>query len=237
MDDKYQNVQKYFNQTDTYLNNNLVISLRSKLIVNNLPEIENKEIIDIGCGNGEITLPFIYNNKITFLDISINMLDLVLKKIPSGYLKNAELVNKDFGSFNTEKKYDYLFLIGVLAHVESISKTISKLSELSKDDGNIILQYTNSYNIISIILRITGSFKKIMGIKYGYKINLISTIELNKILSIYNLECIKRISYWPALPGFKLIPKCIRKYFYFKILNGNILHALGGEKILVIKPA
>jgi 2-polyprenyl-3-methyl-5-hydroxy-6-metoxy-1,4-benzoquinol methylase len=236
MSKKKQVVQKYFDQTGTYLNDNMVIGLRKNLIINNLSKIENKEIIDIGCGNGEITLPYIEKNKVTFLDLSNNMLDIVRKRISDKYLNNAEIINQDFSSFHPGKKYDYLFLIGVLAHVESISKTISKLSELSNNDGIIILQYTNSKNLISLMLRITGYLKMLLSKSYGYKINYLSSREAEKILNTLELKCYKKLSYWPALPGFILMPKKVRLYFYLKILNSKILSSLGGEKILFIKP-
>jgi 2-polyprenyl-3-methyl-5-hydroxy-6-metoxy-1,4-benzoquinol methylase len=235
MPDKKQLVEGYFNKTDGYLNDNLVIGLRSKLIVNSLPKIENKDILDIGCGNGEITLTYIKNNKITFLDLSCNMLDLVRSRILNEYYNNAEFVNAEFGAYAYDKKFDYIFLIGVLAHVESIDETISKLSVLLKHDGDVIIQYTNSRNIISGILRMIGYFKSAFNKRYGYKINFFSTKEIISILNQYGLKCYNKISYWPALPGFKLIPKGIRGKFYYKILNSSFLHSLGGEKILFIK--
>jgi 2-polyprenyl-3-methyl-5-hydroxy-6-metoxy-1,4-benzoquinol methylase len=235
MPDRKHFIENYFDNTNIYLNDNLVIDLRAKLILNNLPKIENKEIIDIGCGNGEISLPYLENNKITFLDLSDNMLELVRKRIPQESFGNAELIKLDFENYPYNKKFDFLFLLGVLAHVQSVSNTISKIADLTKNDGIIILQYTNSKNIISLVLRIIGYLKMLMGQKYGYKINFFSTGELTKILNFHELKWYNKISYWPALPGFKLIPKGVRKYFYYKVLNGKILHSLGGENILFIK--
>ena len=43
------------------------------------------------------------------------------------------------------------------------------------------------------------------------------------------------VSYWPSLPGFRLLPLSIRKIVYFKLLNGRLLRSLGGEILLFIK--
>ena len=234
MQDKIQFVKEYFDHTDTYITDNLVIGLRSKLLLKALPKIENKEILDIGCGNGENTLQFIENNKITYLDISNNMLDIVRRRITEKHLFNAEFINLDFESFNPHKKYDFLFLIGVLAHIDSIRKTFSQLSELSKDDGIIILQYTDPKNLISILIRIIGFLKMIVGKKHGYKINYYSTGEIHKNLDVYGLKSFKKVSFWPALPGFKLLPVHIRKFIYYEFLNSRMLQPLGGEIILFV---
>lgn len=231
---KQRAVKRYFDHTDAYITDNLVIRLRTKILEKFLSKLDNKEILDIGCGNGEITLPYILFNKITFLDISDSMLELVRRRIPECALDNAEIINCDFESFNPDKKYDYLIMLGVLAHVDSIDNTILKLSELRKDNSIIVLQYTNSRNLISIFLRIIAYLKGGYFKKYGYKMNYSSSNDLYKVLNKYRLKCYNRISYWPALPGFKLLPRGIREYLYLKILNSNMLQFLGGEKILFI---
>ena len=113
-------VKNFFDETDNYLKNNIGIELRSKLIKKELPDLKDKIILDIGCGNGDLTLPYIEDNKITFLDLSDKMLEIVHSKIPAGYYQYAEFINVDLDSFELTKKYDYVFMIGVLAHVNSV---------------------------------------------------------------------------------------------------------------------
>lgn len=237
MQDKLQRVKKHFDKTENYIDDNLVISIRVNLIRENLPFLRNVMILDIGCGNGEVTLPFLKYNDITFLDISKNMLDIVRKKIPDELIGNAEIINQNFESYFPGRKYDYIFLIGVLAHVESTLDTIKKITELIKNDGSIVLQYTNSGNIVAILIRIAGYFKKLFTTQYDYKINYFSDKAIRNILNNYNLTILKEISYWPAFPGFRYVPLGIRTFFYAKILNGPLLRHLGGERILIVSSA
>ena len=71
-----ERVKEYFDKTDDYIKANPVIQVRKKIIGEIVGELKGKQIIDIGCGNGELTREFIYNNRITFLDISEKMLEL-----------------------------------------------------------------------------------------------------------------------------------------------------------------
>lgn len=234
MQAKFQHVKKHFDNTECYIDDNLVIGMRGNLIRENLPDLKNMEILDIGCGNGEITLPYLKDNSITFLDISKNMLDLVRKKINNEFISNAEIINEDFQNFCPRKKYDYVFLIGVLAHVESIPETIKKTTEIIKNDGSVVLQYTNSSNIVAVLLRIIGQLKKLFKKEYDYKINYFTDKTINNVLDNYSIMVMKKISYWPALPGFKYVPIVLRTFLYNRVLNGSLLRPLGGERILVV---
>jgi ubiquinone/menaquinone biosynthesis C-methylase UbiE len=85
----------YFDNTDIYLRLNPVIKLRKKIIQEILVDQKNMQIIDIGCGNGELTKDFLCSNQVTFLDISNNMLTQAKKNIDAGYIKNATFINSD----------------------------------------------------------------------------------------------------------------------------------------------
>jgi ubiquinone/menaquinone biosynthesis C-methylase UbiE len=234
MSSRTQKVKEFFNETDKYLKNNLVISLRADLIKSNLPEILNKRILDIGCGNGDLTLPYLKDNKISFLDFSENMLRLVKTKIPPEYLQNAEFLNIELDKYIEIKKYDYLFMIGVLAHLDSLDTVFLKLAELLEDRGTLIIQFTSDKNLVSFLIRFIYQIKKLFGKRLEYKTNSISLKKIKKELARNKLKYYKKVAYWPALPGFSFLPSGVRKFIYFNLLNNRLLQNLGGEKLLFI---
>ena len=229
-----QKVKEYFNETENYLKNNPEIDLRSKLIKKILADPKNNTILDIGCGNGDITLPYIKNNKITFVDLSDKMLQIVRTKIPADYHQNAEFLNVSLDKFDNPRKYGVVFMIGVLAHVSSIESAFSKLKELVETDGTLIIQFTNSRNIISFLMRFIFRLKKLFGRGREYKINYTSLQDIRRELEKNNLDYSRRVVYWPTLPGFSVLPPAIRNFIYYKLLNSRLLRPLGGETLLVI---
>jgi 2-polyprenyl-3-methyl-5-hydroxy-6-metoxy-1,4-benzoquinol methylase len=234
MQSKIQRVKEYFNETDNYLKNNLLIALRSRLIKENLPYLKNKSILDIGCGNGELTLPYIQENRISYIDVSDKMLEIARSNIPVEYYQNAKFINTELDKFDQTEKYDYVFLIGVLAHVNSIEMVFSKIVGLLNINGTLIVQFTNSRNIISFMMRIIGEIKKIQGEKAGYKVNYTSLQKIKKELKMNKLDYYKKVTYWPPISGFRLLPEGIRKLIYYKLLNNKLLRPLGSEILLFI---
>ena len=234
MQTRVEKVKDYFNETDNYLKDNLEIDLRIRLIKKNIPAPQNNSIVDIGCGNGDLTLPFIKDNKITFVDLSDKMLQIVRSKIPAEYSGNAECLNIDLDKFSLAKKYDYVFMIGVLAHVSSLENTFSMLAGLLEKNGTLIIQFTNKRNFISYMMRLIFQLKKKFGKGRDYKMNYTSLNDITKELKKNNLEYNNKSVYWSSLPGFSLLPKGIRNFIYYKFLNSALLRSLGGEIILYI---
>jgi len=89
-------VEDFFNNKNTYLSGNPIIALRTDIVRFCIGEIKDKNILDIGCGNGELTLGYLKDNTITFLDLSSEMLLEVQKNIPPDHKENARFVKGDF---------------------------------------------------------------------------------------------------------------------------------------------
>jgi ubiquinone/menaquinone biosynthesis C-methylase UbiE len=234
MENKTEIVKEYFNETDTYLKDNLEIPLRCTLIQKTFPNPENKSILDMGCGNGDITLPYIKNNKITFVDLSDKMLDIVRSKIPAEYAGQAEFQNIDLDKFGVTKKYDHVFMIGVLAHVNSLSAAFSRLAGLMGGEGTLIIQFTNRKNFASFMMRVIFKIKRIFGKGREYKMNYTSVRDITRELEKNKLKHYHKAVYWSSFPGFGLLPKGMRKFIFYKVLNSRLLRPLGGEVILFI---
>jgi cyclopropane fatty-acyl-phospholipid synthase-like methyltransferase len=195
---KSEKSKDFFNNPENYLTSNVIIVLRKKIIAELLYGINNKRIIDIGCGNGELTIDLLKNNRVTFLDISSNMLSLVKEKIQKENLQNASFINSDFSLYTPEDKFDVAVCVGVVAHVESLKELIGKLKEIINDDGIIILQYTAAEKLIS---RFNQLKCKILNIDhYNYQINITSSDEINEALTEEHLTTIKKTRYIPVSP-------------------------------------
>lgn len=142
-------VYDFFNQTGNYLGKSYGIAVRAEIVQDILGRLNEKTILDIGCGNGLISIPYIRENEVNFLDISEKMLEEVRKNIPAESLKNATFYNCSFDNFKPDRKYDVIIAIGVLAHVESEERFIAKVHDLLKAGGVFILQFSNSESLFT----------------------------------------------------------------------------------------
>jgi 2-polyprenyl-3-methyl-5-hydroxy-6-metoxy-1,4-benzoquinol methylase len=233
-DNKSGLVQEHFDNTENYLKNNLVISLRHQLIHGFLKDIKNKSILDIGCGNGLISIPYLNGNKVTFLDVSGKMLEIAQSNIPNENIKNASFRNEDLFCYQPDFKFDIIICMGVVAHIEDTGRFYTKIKDLLEINGIIIIQNTNKNNMISQFIHIIGLFKNIFHKHYNYKITRLSSKQFIKITESNQLKVTQKFNYWAALPGFVLLPVAVRKFLYYKIFNCHSLINYGGETIFII---
>jgi 2-polyprenyl-3-methyl-5-hydroxy-6-metoxy-1,4-benzoquinol methylase len=143
---KSDKVKELFNNTDIYLANDAVIRIRSEVIREMLQGKKFDKIIDIACGNAEISKQFLNKkNHLTLVDISQKMLYKATENIPVDF---HPFINTICGNFDViylpPSHYDLIICTGLLAHVDNPTLTINKLSEIIKPGGTIILQNTNS---------------------------------------------------------------------------------------------
>jgi SAM-dependent methyltransferase len=122
-------------------------------------------ILDIGCGDGSISLPLLTTeNRLTLLDMSEGMLARARSGIPADLSGNVEILKSDFMSAALEPgAYDLIICLGVLAYIESPQAFLGKLASLLRWGGQLILEWTDGYHFVSRSLlpydRITRVFR------------------------------------------------------------------------------
>ena len=221
-------VKIFFEEVDNYLHRDFGVLLRKELIQNSIGNISNKRIIDIGCGNGDISLPYLENNKITFLDFSTGMLKLVEKKIKPQLRENAIIINKDFFELEEQNKFDAILFIGVLAHSpKPIFENLTFLKRILNNKGRIFLQFSDSNHWITKL--------EFLVRKNKYTINKTDKEEIEKAINSAGFQIERKIRYACLLPGFGKLPNKLQ-YFYVKFVTKfKFFKFLCSEYIYVIK--
>lgn len=148
---RVKHVEEFFDQPHNYLDRNgFDIRIRAETVARFLREQEFASVLDVGCGDGSISLPLLTMQRhLTLLDVSSNMLAVAQSRVPEELHSNVDLINGDFlkASIRSES-FDVVICIGVLAHVSSPADVIARIANVLKPGGLLILQCTDSSHFI-----------------------------------------------------------------------------------------
>lgn len=209
-------VRSHFEESSYYLSDNHNIEYRKKIIKALLGNGLFSSIIDVACGNAEISLGlFNGTGKLTLLDISNNMLKEAARNIPDGFRSHVRLVQGDF--LETElptKAFDLVVCTGLLAHISDPGAALEKMASLLTPGGTIILQNTNASHPYSHLLYAYRALGAMMD-KRKYNFNRVKESAVIEILSKHNIHLTARLRY---IQSFMLLDKFIPRNIKYRLL-------------------
>lgn len=97
---------------------------------------KNADILDIGCGTGWLLEEMRKQGaqKVIGIDPSHNNIKKGKQLYP-----NLMLIQSDFESFHTTKKFDVITCVMVFEHIAKIKRSLAKIKDLLKDEGILII--------------------------------------------------------------------------------------------------
>lgn len=203
MTTKTEQARLFFEAPERYLDKReFDIRLRAETVQEFTRGRAFDRILDIGCGNGSISLPLLTpQRRLTLLDISSNMLATARGKIPPDLMNNVELVNESFMTVRLEPStYDLVLCIGVLAHVDSPADVIQRVAGVLKPGGFAILEFTDSYHFMgrAVVLyhRLLNGFRP-----STYSLNHIRERDIVQTCCKYELKASAFYRYCLPPPG------------------------------------
>ena len=140
-----QRVRGYFAEPDRYLGNDSRLRIRRLVCQQMVAGIDQSVILDIGCGDGSMSLPLLGpESHLTLLDFSASMLERAKRNIPRGLEANVETVGGDIMEFAPDRRYTLVLCLGVLAHVPHVGEALAKIAALVRPGGHCLLQITDA---------------------------------------------------------------------------------------------
>ena len=198
--------------------------LRLDFIINNFNKpLNNKKVLDIGCGGGLIS-ELLSKKKANVTGIDENIYNI---KQAKNHAKISSLkinyLNKSLNSFNkkNKQKYDLILCLEVLEHGENVEESLEIISKLLKTNGTLILSTINR-NLKSLI------FAKMFG-EYILNWIPIGTHQYKKFLKpeeIIQIFKLKKINF-KKIKGMEFNP-VLNKWFLSN--NTNINYFMVGKK-------
>ena len=92
-------------------------------------------ILDLGCGEGSITIPLAIKAKnVTAIDSSSKMLEILNKKVKNKNIKNIEIIKEDLEEVTLELigKHDIVLLSRSINGIYNIKETLANVNSIAK---------------------------------------------------------------------------------------------------------
>jgi ubiquinone/menaquinone biosynthesis C-methylase UbiE len=225
MNNRTDQVKFFFSQPERYLRSDYNIRIRAEVVKGFVGDKMFRSILDIGCGNGAISLPLLRkDNRLTLLDISSSMLSIANSHIPAEFSDNVEMINEDFMSAELElQSYDLILCVGVLAHADSPGDVIAKIASLLKPNGSVIVQNSNSHHPIGYLFNLYSKLRNTL-LPAPYTLNRLSNGKLVGMFNNHGLKLIALYRYSLPIPGMARLLTSDSIYKFTRKIYGTYIN-------------
>ena len=120
--------------------------LRKKIILKLLRKVlrtrDYAHVLDVGCGTGEYTLALArMHARVTAIDISSYALDKAQAQLRNEGIEDVSFQQVDGACFETEERFDVIFLSEILEHIDDDYAFLKKYAEFLKNGGYILCSF------------------------------------------------------------------------------------------------
>lgn len=230
-------VKLFFNQLEYLKNSSDRIIVRSNMVRKFLGPQKNISILDIGCGDGSLSLPYLSEtNQLTLVDISDKMIERVAGKIPNQLLSKVRLVNDSFEAIDSQERFDVVLCVGVIAHVPDVNALFNKINTVLKPGGFLVLETTpNPYPIGKLLLPYYYLRSLIIKEPEKYNKNRLKVAEVKSYAKKLHLQEIQCVRYSFPLPGMSHWPQVLKLKYTLFTLNSPFVSRFGSEHLFLFK--
>ncbi len=227
MIDKEKKVYEFFNETNNYLHKDFGIHCRKEILFDLLGQIKNKRILDIGCGNGMVSLEYGHSNYLTLADISKNMIKISKNNAIIEKVDNVKFFVSSLDNLKNKKQYDIIIALGLLAHTNSLKSSIENFKKRLKKGGYLILQFSEFSSFRHYMSKLFS--------KYNYEVNKITKDEISHLLEKNNFVQVKQIRYSLLFPGMGLFPNWLLYRYTMFTYKNKFISKFGTDYILKVR--
>jgi 2-polyprenyl-3-methyl-5-hydroxy-6-metoxy-1,4-benzoquinol methylase len=221
MESKKDLVHSLFQVPDWYLKRTHNIRIRKETIQEFLKDESFTEFLDIGCGDGSLSLPLLTAQRhLTLVDLSEGMLSVAQSKIPKDLIDHVKIFNMDAMAADlAPQAYDAIFCVGVLAHVDSPEALLNKIISLLKPGGILILEQTEARHFMTLFTNFLDDMRRLFAPE-SYKRNQVLSSELLGFLAKRGFDLKATYRYSLPLPGMHRVANQETLYRMIRLVFG-----------------
>jgi 2-polyprenyl-3-methyl-5-hydroxy-6-metoxy-1,4-benzoquinol methylase len=141
--------QRFFTNRFCYLEKDFGIAVRGRIIAELLADLgPGTRLLDAGCGDGTISLPFIARGvEVTLFDASEGMLNRARANVAAAG-GNATLLQSKINDLDGLPQFDAILALGVFAYLDSVAATLRAFAEHLQPGGRVIVSMTDRDRVI-----------------------------------------------------------------------------------------
>ena len=217
----------YFADAEPYLKRNHRITLRSEIVGELVGQPRGKRILDLGCGNGAISLPLAEHNSVILVDNSAAMLSAAERHAKTLNIENYEAIHADVCGVSVEP-VDIVLALGVLAHVDESLAVLQAMARNLKPGGVAVLQFSDSRRLLN---RLSQLLFRVRGRQYRKT----PRGEILKAADATGLRLVDERSHLLIIPGMpRLMGRTLLTYDRFLRRRHPKLSAHGLDTLLLL---
>jgi len=232
-----EQVKEFFNRPVYLEKGRFLIDVRASLVRDLVGRVPRERIVDLGCGDGSISIPFLGEaNELTLVDLSERMLALAAARIPEHARRRVRVVNASLDAFEPPAPFYLAICVGVLAHVHDIDAAAKKISQCVRAEGTAIVEFTPNPNPLAKVFFpyywLRGVWR---GSVQGYETNKIPLAQLLVIFRRHGLELTALKRHFFPLPTMAWwSQRWLYRYAVFA-MRSRLVAKIGTEHIMLFR--
>ncbi len=219
-----ESVHTFFNKPENYLRRRFGVRIRAHIVQQLLGPLSGTKILDLGCGDGGVSLPLLSQNSVTFVDMSEKMLELVKGEIPVSRLGHSQIICSTVENYRPNTRFDVVLVIGLVAHIPLIPDFLIKVRELLTKQGCLILQFSDSS---AWMTRLNSRRNTVR----GYQLNSTRYEQFKNLLEQHGFKVKQEVRYGLLWPGMGRLPDAWLYHYSMWVLKSGLGSRWGSEVI------
>lgn len=157
----------YYYEAFTEGENSFSQAIEMPIVDKMLPSLNNKKVLDLGCGTGRFTFEFERQgpSKIIGIDLSETMLDIARYKGET-WSSSVKFLKGDVSNFKTlvDDKFDFIFSSTTLHFIEELKPVLQQMYDVLEEKGTCILSLIHP--VFSAQYPVAGQNEDIWDVRY-----------------------------------------------------------------------